>query len=201
MTRHIDTAEVAKIIRRRLKSAFPKTTFKVRSDRYAGGSSIRVGWTDGPTTAMVETITSQYGGRGFDGSIDMAYSIDHWLGADGSISVAYTPGTEGSRGYCPRIENPPHVEGAERVHFGSSSVSTSRELSAALQTRSLDKVRATLHLGEVDVSDVTFTETQKTYGRETFTRVEMSRDVYIPGWNAYLSDLVYRDARRRCAGL
>lgn len=201
MTRHIDTAEVAKIIRRRLKAAFPRTTFSVRSDRYAGGSSIRVKWTDGPTSRMVEAITSQYGGRGFDGSIDMAYSIDHWLGADGSISVAYTPGTAGSGGYNPRVENPPHVAGAERVHFGSNSVNLSREMSAGLKNRALDKVRATLHLGDLDVSDVTFTETDRRYGRETFRVVEMSRDVYVPSWNAYLSDLVYRDAARRCAGV
>ena len=71
--------------------------------------------------------------------------------------MAYTPGTAGSRGYVEAIDAPAHAEGAERVHFGSGHISLTRTHSAALKNRSLDKVRATLHLDGVDVSDVTFT--------------------------------------------
>lgn len=39
---YIDTADVAKILRKALKHDFPATKFRVRSRRYAGGSSIDV---------------------------------------------------------------------------------------------------------------------------------------------------------------
>ncbi len=43
--------------------------------RYIAASEVAK--TDGPTSKMVEAITGQYRGQGFDGSIDMGYSIDH----------------------------------------------------------------------------------------------------------------------------
>jgi hypothetical protein len=53
-------AEQAKQIRVELKKAFPGTKFSVRSKNYSGGSSIRVEWTDGPTTKAVAAIANQY---------------------------------------------------------------------------------------------------------------------------------------------
>ena len=73
----IDTPEVAKIIRKELKAAYPDTKFSVRSSRYAGGSSIRVHWTDGPTDGQVKQITSKYEGATFDGMIDLQSYVDH----------------------------------------------------------------------------------------------------------------------------
>jgi len=69
-TTHIDTAEVAKIIRKELK-AFPATKFSVRSSRYAGGSSIDVNWTDGPTEESVKAKIGKFQGATFDGMIDL----------------------------------------------------------------------------------------------------------------------------------
>jgi conjugative element/phage-associated large polyvalent protein len=69
--RHIDTADVAKLIRVELKKTFPATKFSVNSKRYAGGSSIRVSWTDGPTKKRVEDVIGHFHGASFDGMIDL----------------------------------------------------------------------------------------------------------------------------------
>lgn len=67
----IDTADVAKLIRKDLKRVFPTIKFSVRTSRYAGGSSIDVYWTDGPTTKQVDRLIKHYAGSSFDGMIDL----------------------------------------------------------------------------------------------------------------------------------
>lgn len=69
---YIPSCEVAKIVRAELKKHFPATKFSVRTDKYSGGSSIRVEWTDGPTVKQVEQIAAKYHGTEFDGMIDLA---------------------------------------------------------------------------------------------------------------------------------
>ncbi len=69
--RYLDTAEVAKIVRQELKTAYPAIKFSVRSKVYTGGSSIRVSWEDGPTQADVRRITDQFQGADFDGMQDL----------------------------------------------------------------------------------------------------------------------------------
>lgn len=70
--RHIPATEVAKIARRELKQAFGKSVkFSVRTDTYAGGSSSRVTWEDGPTERAVEKIIGHLHGATFDGMTDM----------------------------------------------------------------------------------------------------------------------------------
>lgn len=68
--KHYGANELAVLIRRDLKAAFPAVKFSVRSDHYAGGSAVRVRWTDGPTTEAVEAIVKPYEGIGFDGMTD-----------------------------------------------------------------------------------------------------------------------------------
>lgn len=127
----IDTAELSKIIKKALTTAFPTAKFSVRLERYSGGSSIRVNWTDGPAVASVEDLVGHLKGKGFDGMIDMEYSRYHWLHADGSISLAGTRGTEGSRGTVEEFWTP-QPEGATLVYLGSGYLSISRESSPAL---------------------------------------------------------------------
>ncbi len=55
----------AENIRRELKRTFPKTKFAVSKDGY---DCVRVKWTDGPTTEMVEAVTRKYNG----------YKADDW---------------------------------------------------------------------------------------------------------------------------
>lgn len=67
----IDTADVAKLVRKDLKEHFPKVKFSVRIERYAGGSSINVSWKNGPSEKKVEEIAGHYKAGHFDGSIDL----------------------------------------------------------------------------------------------------------------------------------
>lgn len=113
MARHIDTAEVAKLIRKALSGAFsasfPDTRFSVKISRYSGGSSVRVRWTDGPTTAMVEAIAKRFQGSSFDGMVDLKSYHDSEL--DG-----------------------------ERVHFGADHVFCERAFSVGLAQRAADAI-------------------------------------------------------------
>jgi len=76
---YIDTKEVAKLIRKALKESFPAYKFSVRLERYAGGSSITVSWTDGPTVNQVEQVAGVFEGSYFDGMIDYKGSRYHKL--------------------------------------------------------------------------------------------------------------------------
>ncbi len=67
----IDATDVSKMVRRQLKIDFPSITFRVTTKKYSGGSSIRVNWTDGPTTKQVEKIVGKYHGADFDAMVDL----------------------------------------------------------------------------------------------------------------------------------
>lgn len=69
----LDAKDAAKMIRRDLKATFPGAKFSVRIDRFAGGSSIHVSYTDGPRKRDVEEIALKYGSNGFDGTDDSSY--------------------------------------------------------------------------------------------------------------------------------
>jgi hypothetical protein len=138
--RHIDTAETAKMIRASLKKAFPGVTFSVRISRYAGGSSINIDWIDGPTKGMVDALVGSYQGKGFDGMIDMAYYVDHWLLLDGSVVAAKSSGTEGSMGAVPAFSTERPV-GAELVHFSTSHVFTTRKLSRTFMQQAFARLK------------------------------------------------------------
>ena len=127
---YLDTAEAAKLIKRRLATVFPGQRFSVRTSRYAGGSSIDVSWTDGPRTKLVERETAPFEGKGFDGMIDMAYSKDTWILPDGSAQRAAIHGTEASRGSTPSyVTDAPHPNA--KLVRASCFVFCRRELSDA----------------------------------------------------------------------
>jgi len=136
MSRYIDTAEQASMIRKALKRPFPAVKFSVRLQRYAGGSCVNVRWVDGPTQKSVAEIVNLFDGRRFDGMIDLAYYADHYLMPDGSVEFACTWGhsheSEPDR---------PKPEGAELVHF-SGSVSTRRELSPEFEAEIVGEIAA-----------------------------------------------------------
>ena len=56
MSEYVSVADTAKLVRSALKQAFPGVKFSVRSTSYSGGSSVRVGWTDGPQSAEVDKV-------------------------------------------------------------------------------------------------------------------------------------------------
>jgi hypothetical protein len=57
-------------IRTELKLAFPGVKFSVRSDKFSGGDSVDVTWTDGPTCDQVKRIIGKYAAGTFDGMTD-----------------------------------------------------------------------------------------------------------------------------------
>jgi hypothetical protein len=64
-------AATAKAIKQELKMAFPDIKFSVNSDSFAGGDSVRIKWTDGPTDKSVHEITSKYQYGHFNGMEDI----------------------------------------------------------------------------------------------------------------------------------
>lgn len=126
MTRLLSVVETAKLVRAALKKNFPGVKFKVRSDSYAGGASIRVRWFNGPTTKEVEAVVGAYKGGGFDGMIDMKYYVTSYLLPDGSAVFGRSSGTEGSMGSVPGYEYE-KPEGAEEVSFGADFIFCERE--------------------------------------------------------------------------
>lgn len=126
---YLSCAETARLLRAALKPAFPGVKFSVRSDVYSGGASIDVGWTDGPTQHEVRRVSDRYAGGGFDGMIDMAYNVDHWLEPDGTATLAYSPGTVGSAGSIPGDSNPQPSADARMVSFGAHYVFANRSIS------------------------------------------------------------------------
>jgi hypothetical protein len=76
---HVDTVDVATLVRKHLKRQFPGVKFSVRSKRYSGGSSIDVDWTDGPTSKQVQSVCDLYKGASFDGMIDLKSYHDTWM--------------------------------------------------------------------------------------------------------------------------
>lgn len=142
MTKYLSCAETAKLIRVQLKAKFPGIKFSVKSNVYSGGASIDVGWIDGPTGKMVDEIVKPFAGGGFDGMIDMAYSVYAYLLPDGSACFAQTSGTEGSGGVQPADKVFMPVAGAERVHFGANYVFTRRDNSRGFLERALASYRA-----------------------------------------------------------
>lgn len=128
--RYVDTAAAAKMLRPQLKRAFPGVKFSVRIDRYAGGSSIDIGWTDGPLEADVRKVSDGFQGARFDGMIDLAYSADSWHCAEHGARAAQTYGHgDGTDGPCASR----CCAAAELVHFTSGYVNPSRDLSPAFR--------------------------------------------------------------------
>ena len=68
--RTLDARELATAIRGALRREFPRVKFGVTIARYAGGSSVYVKWTDGPTGPMVDRAIAIFDRQGFDGMTD-----------------------------------------------------------------------------------------------------------------------------------
>lgn len=69
-----DHARASKNLKKELQITFPGIRFSVRSDSFSMGNSIDIGWTDGPTTKQVESISKKYEYGRFDCMTDMSSS-------------------------------------------------------------------------------------------------------------------------------
>ena len=132
-TRYVSCADTAKLVRKALKREHPGVKFSVRAKTYAGGASINVSWDDGPRAADVDPILKRYEGGRFDGMIDMAYSVSHYLRPDGEVMIARNPGTEGQRGSNTGEDNTALADlmpaDVERVRFGADYIFSNRHVS------------------------------------------------------------------------
>ena len=130
---YLSCAETAKIVRQALKTAFPGVKCSVRSGVYGGGASIGGRYTDGPRERDVKSVCEAYAGGRFDGMIDLAYKVFHYLRADGTVMLARDPGTLGNGGSNPGGANT-FLEvvlpaDARLVRFGADYVFVQREVS------------------------------------------------------------------------
>ena len=64
-------AATAAAIKAELSAAFPGVKFSAKSDSYAGGDSVNVSWTDGPTEKAVKMLTGKYEMGSFNGMEDI----------------------------------------------------------------------------------------------------------------------------------
>lgn len=139
---YLSVAETAKLLRKALKAQFPGQKFSVRSKSYAGGASIRVSWTDGPSDEEVKAITDNYTGADFDGMIDLKTYNTSWLLPNGTIQPANAEGTEGSLGMIKSYETTrPHPDAVE-VRVGADYVFTEREYTKDLVEQVAASVQA-----------------------------------------------------------
>lgn len=134
-TRYVSVAVTAKMLRDALRRAFPDVRFYVRSKRYSGGASITV-WYDGLATEYpdelyragmphkydVDRVASAFAGSGFDGSIDLRYSIRAWVDADGEVVGHDSTGTAASAGIVAPFDTYQDDGAAEPVRFGADFV-------------------------------------------------------------------------------
>lgn len=76
----------AQAIRADLKLAFPGTTFTVKSESFAGGNAVNIGYLDGPLCDDVEAVVSKYQYGHFDGRTD---SYEHSNKIEGLPQVRF----------------------------------------------------------------------------------------------------------------
>ena len=82
-------ALTANVIKKKLTALYPKVKFSVTSDTFSMGNSVDIRWTDGPTSDVINAITTQYQYGNFN-SMNDSYDytgIDPALGCDGAKYV------------------------------------------------------------------------------------------------------------------
>lgn len=124
-TKYLGTTDVARIIRKELKTKFPETKFSVRSSKYSMGSSIHINWDNGPTEDQIKKIVRKYESKDFDGMIDLEFYYYHYMLPDGTIEMWGSEGTSRSAGVYPNWEKD-LPEGAVKVSLSSGYIFTDR---------------------------------------------------------------------------
>ena len=125
-TRYISAPETARLVRARLKAAFPGVRFAVRASTYPGGASLDVAWTGGPDTQAVEAVAGRFAGARLDHGLELKVRVLHWLLPDGTATIASNEGTQASQGViAPERVWMPHPD-AKLVHFAPDHVFCTR---------------------------------------------------------------------------
>lgn len=126
---YLSVVETAKLIRKQLKARFPSIKASVRSEKYAGGASIRINvpaTTTDTDLQEIQNVVDAFGSRGFDGMIDLGFYKHSWLLPDGSAVPARSDGTVGCGGVYEGYDYPAPKLGCRLVSFGSSYVFVNR---------------------------------------------------------------------------
>ena len=103
-------------MRQALKRTFSGVRFSVRSETYAGGASIDIFWTDGPTEKAVKALADEFAGADFDPSQDLKIPR------------------------APELVPDPEY-GVREIHFGADFIFCARAVSDELASKILDRVR------------------------------------------------------------
>jgi hypothetical protein len=82
----VDVAIKSKILKAELKTKFPKVPFEVRTQRYSGGSSINVHWTDAVAPKKVRPIVDKYAHPGKTDSMTDYFDYDNYVSAERNIT-------------------------------------------------------------------------------------------------------------------
>jgi len=187
---YISLKDTAILIRKALAAKFPRTKFSVRGKSYAGGASISVGWTDGPSKREVEAITDRFVAGRFNSMIDMAYSAYHWLLPDGS--VVHAGNSSDGMGEATIDTATPPAPGATLVHFGSDYVHANRRETIDLAKRAAARLLASR--GETSLTADAVVEPSP-YGGWRFTSAANAldaKDANEGGWYGnYFTSALY----------
>lgn len=174
--RWIPTTDVAKLVRKYLKATHPGVKFSVRSDKYSGGSSVRVTapytWTRQQERDLYLTLTT-WGSSGFDGMTDSSYGKAHYLCPEHWVTLSYVGGHWGAE---ERVEDP-CCANAEPVHMGTSYVQVQRDWQRPDGITRADGARR----GDVIIFDDGRTKTVRTTDDGGYH--DMVRLFYIDGMN------------------
>lgn len=91
--RRLDVTEVAKLIRAYLKRNYAGFKFSVRTERFAGGTAIRIEYSkafeEHRLPGEFYREMQGFGSNRFDGMTDSGSSITSWLSPGGVLSPAY----------------------------------------------------------------------------------------------------------------
>lgn len=186
--RYISVVETAKLLRVALKAKFPGVKFSVRSDSYASGASIDVGYVDGPRVKEVEAVVGPFKGAGFDGMIDLKYYNTSYILPDGKVVNGNCEGTVGSRGTVSPEHNP-KPEGAVEVRFGADFIFVRQKHSVEATIKALKEVAAKYGYPEWANLEIDGSDRDNAYIRN-------GQNIYMKGgegsYESCVQSLVYR---------
>lgn len=130
----VRAVDTAKLIRHRLKGAFPGVKFKVVTSGSALGASIHIVWSGGPDARAVQAVVEPYQGEQFDPMIDLKTQVTAYLMPDGTAALAENPGTQRNAGDIPPSRAFKPTMDAIRVNFWVDTVLCTRRAATAKET-------------------------------------------------------------------
>jgi hypothetical protein len=124
----LSCADTAKLVREVLKAKFPGTKFSVRSQNYAGGASIHIGYVDGPPSREVEAACDHLRRSDFNAMIDLQESRGGTLLVD-------------------------EIGEFEQIHYGADFISAQREFSDEVEAGAKARIAELAGVDHFDYND------------------------------------------------